>query len=106
MDNTVLPRNFYMDNVQIVERLYTARELAKSRGISTVALNKHLKVLGVQYQDSSGNWLLSQDYRNYGYAKKIQRIVPRVKPTTWEYSLQWTTLGANLVHNLLDGVLP
>lgn len=96
------PKVEYHDTVLMSADTYTTNQIAKELGISAVTLNRKLKSLGIQY-NQSGQWLLYAKYQNKGYTKTHTYTFTHVttgQPGT-KMRTVWTEKGRKFIHELL-----
>lgn len=102
------PRADYTDKILSNKGLVTITQIAKDYGMSGRKMNKLLKELKVQY-NQSGQWLLYAEYHDKGYTHSKTINITR-KDGTPDVTMEtkWTQKGRLFIYELLKskGILP
>ena len=94
------PKVEFTDNVLQSENVVTTTIIAKQYRMTTVAFNKLLHKLGVQYKVGKV-WVLYDKYANKGYTKIITQLDRNGEPRE---SSKWTQKGREFLYNLLKEI--
>lgn len=96
------PKVEYYDNVLQSHSSHLTTAIAKELGMSATALNKKLKLLGVQYK-LNGVWMLYAKYQNLGYTTTRTYYFPDTHGINQsKMETVWTEKGRQFIHKLLN----
>ncbi len=76
------PKAEYHDKVLSSEGTLTAGNIAEELGMTTIAFNKLLHELGIQYKDQQKKWRLYAKYKDCGYMTTVTRFINEEKTKT------------------------
>ena len=95
------PKVEYHDKVLDSKGTYNTNLIAKELGMSAIALNQHLKDLGVQYCQNK-TWVLTAKYQNEGYTKtKTYTYQSSTGEILSSMQTVWSESGRKFIHELL-----
>jgi phage antirepressor YoqD-like protein len=102
--DTLQPKAQYYDAVLQSDRAIPATLIAKDYGLTTIAFNKLLHALGVQYRIGP-QWFLYKEYAGRGYTVTKTYFVDKKQVSI---HTAWTMKGRAFLYDLLAwyGILP
>lgn len=101
-ENTLLaPKAKYAEEVLQSTSTFTTNQMAQGLGLTAIALNRKLRELGVQY-NQSGQWLLTAKYKGNGYAtNRVYTYINRkTEQMETSQTMVWTERGREFLHGL------
>lgn len=97
------PKVQYFDNVLQSASTYSTNQIALELGMTSIALNKKLKEMSVQYKQND-TWFLYAKYRDKGYTKsKTHHYTGTDGTTQTKTYMVWTESGRLFIHGLIKG---
>lgn len=90
------PKAEYHDKVLSSEGTLTAGNIAEELGMTTIAFNKLLHELGIQYKDQQKKWRLYAKYKDCGYMTTVTRFINEEKTKT-KVEYRWTEKGRKFI---------
>nr|WP_076447578.1 phage antirepressor KilAC domain-containing protein [Chryseobacterium sp. RU37D] len=97
------PKVQYFDNVLQSASTYSTNQISLELGMTSIALNKKLKEMCVQYKQND-TWFLYAKYRDKGYTKsKTHHYTGTDGTTQTKTYMVWTESGRLFIHGLIKG---
>lgn len=95
------PKAKYADEVLQSASTFTTNQIAQGLGLTAIALNRSLKEIGVQY-NQSGQWMLTARYKSKGYStnRVYTYINRRTEQIETSQTMVWTEKGRQFMHQL------